>query len=281
MALSSQPYSSRADNVTFLVCLSLAVIVRLAPTQYSQALASGIRETLLVPFLQLQMQTERWRIRRTEFATIMAQHDSAVALVGQMQALDQENSRLRAILGLRSRMPVHHVAGEVLHQSLQSGGTTLIVSVGKQDGVSRWAPVVAVGASGAGGLVGNIQTVDHETSVVHAWTHPDFAVSVTGLDDAVVGIASPSRGEGGSMMLELRGVSYRGDVPPGTAILTSGLGGVYPRGIPVGYVRSVIDEREGWSRSFLLAPAVHPAAVSHALILLAQVGDLRAAFEQP
>ena len=105
MALSSEPYSSRADTVTFLVCISLAVIVRLAPIQYAEALASGIRETLLVPFLQLQMQTERWRIRRTEFVTIMAEHDSAVALVGQMQALNQENSRLRAILGLRARMP--------------------------------------------------------------------------------------------------------------------------------------------------------------------------------
>ena len=281
MALSSEPYSSRADNVTFLVCISLAVIVRLAPIQYTEALASGIRVTLLVPFLQLQVQTERWRIRRTEFVTIMAEHDSAVALVGQMQALNQENSRLRAILGLRSRMPVHHVAGEVLHQSLQGGGTTLIVSAGKRDGVVRWAPVVAVGASGPGGLVGNVQAVDQGTSVVHSWTHPDFAVSVTGLDDAVVGIASPSRGEGGSMMLELRGVSFRGNVPPGTAILTSGLGGVYPRGIPVGYVRGVIDEREGWSRSFLLAPAVHPATVSHALILLAQTGDLSAAFERP
>ena len=252
MALSSEPYSSRADTVTFLVCISLAVIVRLAPIQYAEALASGIRETLLVPFLQLQMQTERWRIRRTEFVTIMAEHDSAVALVGQMQALNQENSRLRAILGLRARMPVHHVAGEVLHQSLQAGGTTLIVSAGKRDGVVRWAPVVAVGASGPGGLVGNVQAVDQETSVVHAWTHPDFAVSVTGLDDAVVGIASPSRGEGGSMMLELRGVAYRGNVPPGTAILTSGLGGVYPRGIPALEISTVSPCRVYDTRLYLL-----------------------------
>ncbi len=261
--------------MTFLVCLSLAAAVRLAPLPFADALASGIRETLLAPFLQLQTLTVRSRVRRAEFGTIVAQRDSAVAVASQVPALGRENARLRAILGLRTRMPVRHVAGEVVHQSLQSEGTTLIVSVGAADGVERWAPVVAVG-----GLVGNVQTVDRRTSVVHAWTHPEFAVSVTALDERVVGIASPARGAGATMMLELRRVPYRGDVPVGTLVVTSGLGGVYPRGIPVGYVRGVIDEREAWSRSFLLEPAVHPAAVSHVLILLAQAGDLSAGFEQ-
>lgn len=275
MSLSSEPYSSRRDTVAFLVCLSLAVAVRLAPVQFAEALASGIRETLLVPFLQLQMQTEQWRIRRVEFTEIMAQYDSTIAMVGEVQALKQENIRLRAILGLGSRMPVHHVAGEVLHQTLQAEGITLIVSAGAHDGVRRWAPVVAVG-----GLVGNVQSVDRGTSVVHAWTHPDFGVTVTALGDSVVGIVSPATGDGATMTLELRGVAYRGDIPIGTAVFTSGLGGVYPRGIPVGYIRSVIEEQEGWSRSFLLEPAVHPAAVSHVLILLAQAGDLSAGFER-
>ncbi len=67
----------------------------------------------------------------------------------------------------------------------------------------------------------------------------------------------------------------------GTPIYTSGLGGVYPAGIPVGRIRGVIDDREGWSRSFLLEPAVHPATVSHVLILLAEADDLSHLFPQP
>ena len=275
MAVADQSYSSRRDTVTFLVCLSLAAVIRLSPLPFAEGLASGIRESLLVPFLQLQTQTQRWQAQRREFATIVARHDSAVVVASQVAVLNAENARLRAILGLRGRMPVHHVAADVLHQSLQAGGTTLIVSAGAKDGVRRRAPVVAVG-----GLVGNVQTVDDETSVVYAWTHPDFRVSATALGDSVVGIVAPILGEGATMTLELRGVSYRGDIPDGTPVVTSEMGGVYPRGITVGYVRGVIDQREGWLRSFLLEPAVHPAVVSHVLILLGQAGDLSPAFER-
>ncbi len=270
----SEPYSSRRDTVTFVLCLSLAIAARLAPLGYAETIASSIRNTILFPFLRLQDETQQLQVRRAQFEEIAARADSAIAIAGQVQGLEQENTRLRAILGLRARMPVHHVGAEVLHQTAQTEGTTIIVSAGTQDGVRHRAPVVAVG-----GLVGNVQTVDRNTSIVHSWTHPDFAVAVTALGDSVVGLVAPHFGPV-TMMLELHSVYYGGDIPPGTLVVTSGLGGVYPRGIPVGRVREVLDDRVGWSRSFLLEPAVHPAAVSHVLILLAEAGDLSGAFER-
>jgi rod shape-determining protein MreC len=271
----SEPYSSRRDTVTFVVCLLLAVAARMAPLTYAEAIASSIRNTILFPFLRLQEETEQLQIRRVQFDEIAARADSAAAIAGQLQGLEQENARLRAILGLRARMPVRHVAAEVLLQTQQTEGTTIIVSAGEQEGVLRWAPVVALG-----GLVGNVQTVDRNTAVVHTWTHPDFSAAVTALNDSVVGLVGPRFGEGFTMMLELRGVAYGGDIPQGTPVYTSGLGGVYPRGLPVGRIRSVLDDRVGWSRSFLLEPAVHPAAVSHVLILLAEGRDLSNVFEE-
>jgi rod shape-determining protein MreC len=247
----------------------------MAPLTYAEAIASGIRNTILFPFLRLQEETELLRIRRVQFDEIAARADSAAAIAGRLQGLEQENARLRAILGLRARMPVRHVAAEVLHQTQQTEGTAIIVSAGEQDGVRRWAPVVSLG-----GLVGSVQAVDRNTATVHTWTHPDFGVAVTFLNDSVVGLVGPRFGDGLTMMLELREVAYVGDIPPGTPVYTSGLGGVYPRGIRVGRIRSVLDDRVGWSRSFWLEPAVHPAAVSHVLILLAEGGDLSSAFEE-
>ena len=72
------------------------------------------------------------------------------------------------------------------------------------------------------------------------------------------------------MVLELRGVPYGEDLPPGTMIYTSGLGGsagVYPSGVPIGVVLSVAEEQEGWSRTYAVRPVVHPASVSHVIVL--------------
>ncbi len=271
----SKPFSSRRDTLTFVICLIFAVTARLTPATYAEAIASTIRETVLSPFLSLQDEIQQLRVWRVRFEEISARADSVSAIAGNVQGLMQENARLRAILGLRARMPVHHIAAEVLFQTQQTEGTTIIVSAGEREGVWRWAPVVALG-----GLVGSVQTVDRNTSVVHTWTHPNFGVAVTALGDSVVGLVGPLFGGGATMMLELRDVSYEGEIPEGTPIFTSGLGGVYPRGIPVGRIRMVLDDQVGWSRSFLVEPAVHPAAVSHVLILLAETEDLSGAFER-
>src|SRR5437773_1590704 len=96
------------------------------------------------------------------------------------------------------------------------------------------------------------------------------------------GIVAPPGSEGPRIwLLELQGVAYRQLVPTGTTILTSGLGGVLPRGVPIGTVVGVAGEAEGWERAYLIRPAVHPAAVTHVMILTGPPvrGDLRALFE--
>jgi len=118
------------------------------------------------------------------------------------------------------------------------------------------------------------------------WAHPEFRASAMAADGSVYGIVAPHGTEGPrSWLLVLRGVPYRQLVPNGTVILTSGLGGVFPRGSPLGTVVAVAGESEGWERTYLLVPAVHPAAVSHVMILTgsrgggAGGGDVRAAFQ--
>jgi rod shape-determining protein MreC len=132
------------------------------------------------------------------------------------------------------------------------------------------------------GLVGVVSTVDAQTSVVVTWAHPEFRASAMAADGSVYGIVAPHGSEGPRVwLLELEGVAYRQLVPNGTVILTSGLGGVLPRGIPLGTVVGVAAEAEGWERTYWVRPAVHPAAVTHVMILSGTPvrGDLRAVFQ--
>src|SRR5438093_1233104 len=106
--------------------------------------------------------------------------------------------------------------------------------------------------------------------------------AVVAADGSVYGIVAPHGSEGPrAWLLELQGVAYSQLVPEGTLILTSGLGGVLPRGIPIGTVVAVAGEAAGWERTYLVRPAVHPAAVTHVMILTGPPlrSDLRSLFE--
>ena len=56
--------------------------------------------------------------------------------------------------------------------------------------------------------------------------------------------------------------------PPGTLVLSSGLGGVYPKGIPVGTVTGIVREQTGWERVYRLRPAANPGSAAHVLVLV-------------
>jgi rod shape-determining protein MreC len=52
--------------------------------------------------------------------------------------------------------------------------------------------------------------------------------------------------------------------------VASGLGGVFPQGVPIGTVMGVLREEPGWERTYLLKPAAHPMSISHVIILTSQ-----------
>jgi len=227
------------------------------------AIATGVRQTILVPFLWLQKRAEESRTSRAVVENLRAAHDSAAILVQALPALEEENARLRALLGLGQRLTTPYVAAEVLHQSLPTDGRTLILSAGSDAGVHPYDPVVSTE-----GLIGVVRTVEKDQSVAMTWAHPEFRASAYAVPGDVFGIVAPSvQISGSEMLLQLRGVAYRDSVPTGTAVVTSGLGGVYPPGLPVGTVISHAEEAAGWERVYLIRPAANPELVTHVLIL--------------
>ena len=281
MTFASERYASRRDTLAFIVCLLLSVAARMTPAAWHDRVSDGLRGTLLRPLVAMQGWAESVRTTRRRFARVVAERDSAVVVATLAEALREENAQLRAVLGLRERLPARHVAAEVLHQSLPTDSYTLLISAGSRQGVRVLAPVIA-----PGGLVGVVRSVGGSTSVVVAWAHPDFRASAMTADGAVFGIAGPYGGaDPGSLLLELRGVPYREELIPGTRVYTSGLatgeGGIYPRGIPIGTILSVGEEMAGWARTYLVLPAVHPASISHVIVLLDTRVELTGAFAAP
>jgi len=278
ITLGSDRYAGRGDTLLFLVCVGLSFAAMSLPDHLRGPLARGLRQTVLAPLLALQEESQLLAASLSRYQTVVAQRDSAMLAATFLPELRSENDRLRGLLGLGQRLGSGYVAAEVLHQSLPTSPLTLLASAGQKEGVRPLAAVVS-----PEGLLGIVSAVDVQTCVVVTWAHPEFRASAMAADGSVYGIISPHGTEGArSWLLELRGVPYRETVPNGTQILTSGLGGVFPRGIPIGTVIGLAGEAEGWERTYLVRPAVHPAAASHVVILTGGhgSGDVRSAFQQ-
>jgi rod shape-determining protein MreC len=262
MTIGADRYATRGDTFVLLVCVVLSLVAMSLPDRVREPMASGLRRTVLWPLLQLQTQSEELRTSRARFAAVVSERDSATlasTLVGELQS---ENSRLRRLIGLGNRLGSGFVPAEVLHQATPTDPLTVVISAGSRQGVRPLAPVVA-----PEGLLGIVSWADARTSVVTTWANPEFRASGIAADGSVYGIVGPHGASGpGAWLLELRGVPYGQDVRFGTVILTSGLGGVLPRGIPLGTIVALASEN-GWERTYLVRPSVAPGAVSHVMVL--------------
>jgi rod shape-determining protein MreC len=273
-SISDRRYTRR-DTALFILCLGLSIVGLFSPVSWTYGIADTLRQTVLAPLVWLQARAEEDRTSRVRFRSVTAERDSAAYLAQFLPSLRAENERLRQLLKLTHRLTSTYVSAEVLHQPHATDGRTLLLSAGSRQGVAPFNPVVA-----PEGLVGVILSVTPRSSIAMSWAHPEFRVSAFTISGNALGVVAPSaEGRTGDGSLELRGIPYRDSVPPGTLVMSSGLGGVFPKGIPVGTVTGMVREEAGWERVYRLRPAANPGSAAHVLILVGtRAGDLAAAF---
>ena len=233
------------------------------PHERQLAVSTLIRSTLLSPVLQLRNGLSDLRSMRTRVQRLRAERDTLTARLLQLQGVGEINSGLRALLNLSDRAvsgfhPANLYpagrAGEAIRRSF-------VLDLGAVGGVQTDDAVVA-----AGGLVGVVRAVAANQSTGDFWTHPDFRVSAMTADAEVFGIIRSV--EGGSPLMQLDGAPYQVELAAGTQLVTSGLGGVFPRGIPIGQVAKLTSTEEGWARSYLVRPAIYPDAAREVMVLI-------------
>ena len=247
-----------------LFLLVVALILRGLSPGVQQDLASLLRGTLLRPFIALQETLARGRARGVEVEVLRSELDSLVAVVARQRTLADENRRLRGLLDLEERAGAAFHAVTVVRPGTSGSESTFMLDAGRQDGVHAGAPVVT-----RAGLVGVVRESSGGSSLAMDWTHPDFAAGVMTADGALLGIVEARRGRFREEdRLLLSGTAFHERIQPGTLIVTSGAGGVYPRGIPVGIVVEEAESEGGWRRSYWLRPSVVPAGVTHAQVLV-------------
>ena len=265
MARAAQS-GSRFDLVLLVGCLVLASIARALPVDRRAPLAEALRRTVVAPLVGLQHRAELARTAMNSHEGRMLQRDSIALRAMMVTALESENERLRKLLGLSRQLRWGFVPAEGLHNGGIGDEYTLTLTAGSRAGVKPFSAIVA-----PEGLVGMVETVDPTMSLAILWSHPDFRVSAMAADGSAFGIVAAHLGDSASRyLMELRGVPYRNTLAAGTLIVSSGLGSVYPRGIPIGTVIDEVRTPEQWARTYLVRPAVLPSDANSVMVLLPQ-----------
>ena len=151
----------------------------------------------------------------------------------QSQELARENALLRAAVEWQPRMPWKTRLARVVTRDPANWWRTIQIDLGSTDGIVRNLPVVS-----DGGLVGRVDEVGRNVSRVVMVGDPNCRVSVVvDNENRDTGIVLPGPGSvlDESIVL-MTHLSRHSHVQPGQRVSTSGLGGVFPSGIPVGTV---------------------------------------------
>lgn len=252
----------RRDAAVAGAIVLVALILLVLPEDLKRPIQHVIRDTALRPFLTSQAAIASRRATSVDVNELRAQRDSLAALVAAEATLGEENARLRALVGLHARGRGAFIPAEVLKVGVAGAESTFMINVGRKHGVQIGSPVIA-----PEGLVGVVSDVQDGAALAMDWTHPDFRASAMTIDGQAYGIVEARRGRYREEdLLALTGAPFHSDLHPGTPIVTSGRGLVYPRGIPLGIVLGIEEADTGWRKSYLIRPAVRPEAVIHVLI---------------
>lgn len=174
--------------------------------------------------------------------------------------LAAENARLRALLDLRQRVAVPSIAAEVLYDAPDPFSRKVVIDRGATQGIAPGSPVLI-----DGGVVGQVTRVYPLHSEVTLVTDRDAAVPV--LNPRTQQRSAAFGGAGRGSALELRFMAANADVQVGDTLVTSGLDGIYPAGLPVATVTKVERRTDAGFAQIDLAPSAPPDGVRHVLVL--------------
>ncbi|MCL2135949.1 MAG: rod shape-determining protein MreC [Coriobacteriia bacterium] len=148
----------------------------------------------------------------------------------RLQEYEQEVERLSELYGLSDVYGLEAVGARVISRSTDPWNRTITINKGTNAGVRVGMPVMS-----ANGVIGRIQSAGPISAVVLLITDQSSGVAVYLQATRTDGVMEGS--SDGTLFLRYIGLDV--NVEPGMTIVTSGLGGVYPKGIPVGTVQSV------------------------------------------
>lgn len=179
----------------------------------------------------------------------------------ELENIRTENETLKEYLGLTEKYGEYKtVPGYIIDKDISNYSKTIIINVGKNDGIEKNMPIIA-----DEGLVGHVISVTDNTAKVRTIVDTSSSVSClmsTNKDSIVCKGTLENNSELKAMYIPTDANLVQGD-----SIETSGLGGIYPKGIHVGTIKKIINTKNITDRYALVETAVDFSKLNTVLVI--------------
>jgi rod shape-determining protein MreC len=231
----------------------------LVPIQYTvQRLVRGLAGVATIPH---DLQT-----LRTENRRLQAQNDELSSQLIVAREIEVENANLRELLNLKQQSPevlgpgADLLFAEVIGRDPNTLLYYLTIDRGSQDGIKPGMPVIT-----ARGLVGQISEVTPSSSKVKLVVDPSSQVIALVQRTRATGVV---QGEDMGANLAMTNLAQKEDVArPGDLVVTSGLGGKFPRWLPIGQIIDVQRRDVEMFQTARVQPAVDYARLETVIVV--------------
>jgi rod shape-determining protein MreC len=198
-----------------------------------------------------------WHVRQDNLG-LLDENRRLLNSIASLRETEQENIRLKKILNFEEQFHIKSVVARVVAKDISTEFRAVRINRGENAGIRRNMAVISTE-----GVVGRVLR-----------TTPNTADIITVLDllSAVDTINERSRARGVMEGLTdetavLRYTVRTDDIQPGDGLISSGLGGIFPKGIPVGTVSKVNRKQFGISQDVEVKPAVDFAKLEEVMIV--------------
>jgi rod shape-determining protein MreC len=200
------------------------------------------------------------RMKR-ENEALSAEVDHLRSEVVQLSEAARENARLSSLLQLTSSLEGRTVAARVVYRDPGSWLESAVIDKGSGQGLASGMAVV-----GPRGVIGRTTSVTAHTATVLFAIDPRSAIG--GIDSRSRDLVIAEGIGDGSGLLQVRPIGAECDIVAGDVIVTSGMGGIYPKGHIVADVISVEQDKYGVSKTAVARPRVDFQRLEEVLVLI-------------
>lgn len=183
-----------------------------------------------------------------------------------LQEAQAENQRLHALLNFSESWRKNPIVARVIASSTHHDIRTVVIDRGWADGIERDRPVMA-----DGGLVGRVRVISEHSSTVLLITDPNSALDVLDMRSRVrglmVGGLKDTELHRPVTLTQLEYVSQDSDIQEGDELVTSGMDGVYPKGLPIGKVYELRKDAFGLFEEAWVLPSADLSRLEEVIVL--------------